>query len=79
MNLQQDKKWASVQLMDRYNNDLVDCPIRRTTLFDLVSKKLDNLVVFPAPGYRSIALFASNSSATLKLLKDEEEEDSLDS
>ena len=65
--------WDSVELMEKYT-ELGGKPMRRSALLKLVSEKLENLVVFSAPGYRSIALFASYPAASFKLTKDEEED-----
>ena len=42
-----------------------------------ITEKVDDLVVLSAPGYQSILFFSDNIHATLKMNKDEDEDDIL--
>lgn len=68
------QQWDSVQLMELYV-ELGGSPMRRSTLIKFVQEMLQDLIVLSAPGYRSIIFFKDNTNATLKMIKDEEEDD----
>ena len=72
---QRSLKWDSVQLMERFVQ-LGGHQMKRSKLINLLCHKIDDLVVLSAPGYRSL-LFSNNSDATLKMIKDEDEDDNL--
>ena len=72
---QRSLKWDSVQLMERFVQ-LGGHQMKRSKLINLLCHKIDELVVLSAPGYRSL-LFSNNSDATLKMIKDEDEDDNL--
>ena len=52
--------------------------MRRATLLNQLCDRLQDLVILSATGYRSIIFFRENPNVTLRLIKDEEEEDSLE-
>ena len=68
-----NEKWDSVWLMERYI-ELGGKQMRRSTLIN----SLCEMVVLSAPGYRSVIFFRDNTTATLKMIKDEGEEDNLE-
>lgn len=74
---QRFQKWDSVSLMERYL-ELGGKPMRRSALIKLICDKEQDLVVLSAPGYRSVVFFRDNTSATLKMIKDENEDDNLE-
>ena len=72
-----NERWDSVWLMERYI-ELGGKQMRRSTLINSLCEMLDDLVVLSAPGYRSVIFFRDNTTATLKMIKDEGEEDNLE-
>ena len=72
-----NERWDSVWLMERYI-ELGGKQMRRSTLINSLCEMLDDLVVLCAPGYRSVIFFRDNTTATLKMIKDEGEEDNLE-
>lgn len=66
-------KWDSVHLMERYVEH-GGRPMRRSTLINSVCEKVEDLVVLSAPGYRSVVFFRDNTIATLKIIKDDYDE-----
>lgn len=65
--------WDSVQLLQRYL-DLGGKQIRRSTLVSSISDEIKDLVVLSSPGYRSLIFFSDNTTATLKMTKDDDED-----
>ena len=53
-------------------------PIKRSTLFSSICEKDEDLVVLSSPGYRSLIFFCDNTVATLKMTKDDKEDDNLE-
>ena len=74
---QRSQVWNSVQLMDLYF-ELGGKPIRRSTLFSSICEQDEDLVVLSSPGYRSLIFFCDNTVATLKMTKDDKEDDNLE-
>lgn len=74
---QRNERWDSVWLMERFL-ELGGKQMRRSALIKSLCETVDDLVVLTAPGYRSVVFLKNNSTATLKLMKDDEEEDNLD-
>ena len=72
-----NERWDSVWLMERYI-ELGSKQMRWSTLINSLCEMLDDLVVFSAPSYRSVIFFRDNTTATLKMIKDESEEDNLE-
>ena len=72
-----NERWDSVWLMERYI-ELGSKQMRRSTLINSLCEMLDDLVVLSAPGYWSVIFFRDNTTATLKMIKDEGEEDNLE-
>ena len=73
---QRSQRWDSV-LMERFM-ELGGMPMRQSTLINSICEMLEDLVVLSSPGYRSIVFFRDSALATLKMIKDNNEEDNLD-
>ena len=58
--------------------ELGGMPMRRSTLINSICEMLEDLILLSSPGYRSIVFFRDNALATLKMIKDNDEEDNLD-
>lgn len=67
------QQWDSVQLMKLYI-ELGGNPMKQHRLVKSVQEELQDLIVLSACGYRSIIFFKDNTNATLKMIKDEEED-----
>ena len=52
--------------------------MRRSTLINLICENVDDLVVLSARGYRSVVVFRDSAIATLKMTKDDDEDDNLE-
>jgi hypothetical protein len=74
---QRSQIWNSVQLLELYF-ELGGKPIRRSTLINSICEQDDNLIVLSSPGYRSLIFFRDNTVATLKMTKDDGEDDNLE-
>ena len=74
---QPSERWDSVQLMARYV-ELGGSSMRRSVLITALCEELEDLVVLSAPGYRSVIFFKDNATATLKIIKDDDDVDNLD-
>ena len=71
------KIWDSVVLQDRFFAFGAGF-IKRANLLKLLSNHINDLVILSAHGYRKIVMFKDNGRATLKVTKDDEEEDEID-
>ena len=52
--------------------------MRQSTLTNSICEMLEYLVVLSSPGYQSIVFFRDSALSTLKIIKDNDEEDNLD-
>jgi len=52
--------------------------MKRSDLLRMLSLHADDLVILSAPGYRKVVMFHGNARATLKVTKDDDEEDTID-
>lgn len=77
MQADRSKIWDSVMLQERFT-DIVGASIKRADLLRMLSQNVDDLVILSALGYRKVVMFRDNARATLKVTKDEEEEDDID-
>ena len=71
------KLWDSVGLQERFT-ELVGSCMKRSDLLRMLSLHADDLVILSAPGYRKVVMFHDNARATLKVTKDDDEEDNID-
>ena len=69
--------WDSVCLQERFT-ELVGSCMKRGDLLRLLFLNADVLVILSAPGYHKVVMFHDNARATLKVTKDEDEEDNID-
>ena len=58
--------------------DLGGKQMRRSTLINFICENVEDLVVLRARGYRSVILFRDRIIATLKMLKDDDDDDNLE-
>ena len=72
-----NKIWDSVELQERFT-DIAGYTIKRSDLLEMLSRNVHDLVTLSANGYRKIVMFQDNAIATLKVTKDEYEEDGID-
>ena len=77
MRADRTKIWDSVGLQERFT-ELVGRCMKRSGLLRMLSLHADGLVILSAPGYRKVAMFHDNATATFKVTKDDEEEDNID-
>ena len=61
--------WDLVGLQERFN---------RADLLQMLSLTVDDIFIISAPGYRKVVKFRSNARATLKVKRDDAEEDDID-
>jgi len=71
------KIWDSVGLQECFT-ELVGSCMKRSDLLRMLSLHADDLVILSAPGYRKVVMFHDNAKATLKVTKDDDEEDNID-
>ncbi len=72
-----DLKYGTVQLLELYF-ELGGKPIRCSTLISSICEQDEDLIVLSSPGYRSLIFFRDNTVTTLKMTKDDEEDDNLE-
>ena len=71
------KIWDSVGLQERFT-ELVGSCMKRSNLLRMLSLHADDLVILSVPGYRKVVMFHDNARATLKVTKDNDQEDNID-
>ena len=76
MRADRTKIWDSVGLQERFT-ELVGSCMKRGDLLRLLSLNVDDLVILSASGYRKVVMFHDNAGATLRVTKDEDEEDNI--
>ena len=76
MQADRTKIWDSVGLQERFT-ELVGSSIRRADLLKMLSRDVDDIVILSAPGYRKVVMFCDNARATLKVTKDDADEDDI--
>ena len=69
--------WDSVQLMKSYE-EFGGKPMRRSVLISSICELIEDLVVLSARGYRSVVFFRDNTIATMKMVRDDDEDDNLE-
>ena len=77
MQADRTKIWDSVGLQERFT-ELVGSSIRRADLLKMLSRDVDDIVILSAPGYGKVVMFCDNARATLKVTKDDADEDDID-
>ena len=77
MRADRTKIWDSVGLQKCFT-ELVGSCMKRSDLLMMLSLYADDLVILSAPGYRKVVMFHDNAKATLKVTKDDYEEDNID-
>ena len=76
MRADRTKIWDSVGLQERFT-ELVGSCMKRGDLLRMLSLHADDLDILSAPGYRKVVMFHDNTRATLKVTKDDDEEDNI--
>ena len=76
MRADRTKTWDSVGLQERFT-ELVGSCIKRSELLRMLSRHADDLVILSAPGCRKVVMFHDNARSTLKVTKDDGEEDNI--
>ena len=77
MRADRTKIWNSAGLQERFT-ELVGSCMKRSDLLRMLSLHADDLVILSAPGYRKVNMFHDNAKATLKVTKDDDEEENID-
>ena len=69
MRADRTKIWDSVGLQGRF---------KRSDLLKMLSPAVDDIFILSAPGYRKVVRLRDNARATLKVKRDDDEEDDID-
>ena len=74
---QRSKIWNSLQLLEMYC-ELSGKPIKRSNLIWSICDIDNDLIVLSSPGNRSLIFFRDNNEATLKMAKDDDDNDNIE-